>query len=399
MAESNIFDRLLNYVAELKSVHGDKCSIMICGDLNARVSDMKDYVSEDVAHHACPLPDDYITDRELNRGNSDNGTSPNGYLLIDLCKQTGLRIANGRVSCDAGVGEFTFVGARGSSMVDYVIVSQDLLPKFMSFSVDEPNIISDHCVLSFSIIFDVLNSGASNDSTDVNETKIDRKYVCDKTLQTDYIKNLSSDETINNLNNITDKFCVECNISDIDENISNFVSALDNVCNPLFERKMHPNKAKPKQSDTQYDEACDLNKVLFFEKLNNYRREKSEHNRKELVQARSKYKSSVRHFKYTCLKQRTQKLLEVKCKDAKQYWNLLKQSQHNDPPKSLSANQFKEYFQAVNNPDDHFYQADEDIIHFNERFVNNETNTLFSELDLPISLEEIKNGINQLSYT
>ena len=50
----------------------------------------------------------------------------------------------------------------------------------------------------------------------------------------------------------------------------------------------------------------------------------------------------------------------------------------------------------MNNPDDHFYQADEDIIHFNERFVNDETNTLFTELDLPISLEEIKNGINQL---
>ena len=75
--------------------------------------------------------------------------NPNGYLLIDLCKQTGLRIANGRVGRDAGVGECTFVGSRGSSMVDYVIVSQNLLPKFMSFSVDEPNIISDHCVLSF----------------------------------------------------------------------------------------------------------------------------------------------------------------------------------------------------------------------------------------------------------
>ena len=74
--------------------------------------------------------------------------------------------------------------------------------------------------------FDVLNSGANYDSTDGNETKINRKYVWDKTLHTDYIKNLFSDETINNLNNITDKFCAECSISDIDENISNFVSAL-----------------------------------------------------------------------------------------------------------------------------------------------------------------------------
>ena len=55
-----------------------------------------------------------------------------------------------------------------------------------------------------------------------------------------------------------------------------------------------------------------------------------------------------------------------------------------------------EYFQAVNNPDDHFYQADEDILQFNERYVNDEMDIMFLELDLPISLEEIQNGIKQL---
>ena len=65
MINSNIFERLMNYVAELKSIYGDDCSIIICGDLNARVSDMKDYVSEDSAHHMCPLPDDYVADMEI----------------------------------------------------------------------------------------------------------------------------------------------------------------------------------------------------------------------------------------------------------------------------------------------------------------------------------------------
>ena len=396
MINSNMFDRLLNYVAELKSKYGDECSIMICGDLNARVSDMKDYVYEDNAHHMCPLPDDYIADRELGRGNTDNGINANGYLLIDFCKQTGLRIANGRVGRDAGVGECTFVGARGSSMVDYVLVSQDLLSKFSSFSIDEPNIISHHCTLFFSLIYNVSRSGANCNATEGNSPKIKSKYVWDKTLQADYIRNLSSEDTINTLNTITNKFCQEGNISDFDKNISNFVIALDGVCKPLFERKMHSESAQSKSSGTQYDETCDLNKVLFFEKLNNYRKDKNEINRSELVQARSKYKSSVRHFKYNCLKQKTQKLLDQKYKDAKQYWRLLKQSQNNDPPKSLSANQFMEYFQAVNNPDDHFYQADEDILHFNDRFVNDERDIMFLELDLPISSEEIHNGIKQL---
>ena len=53
MVESNIIDRLLNYVAELN----DKCSIMICGDLNARMSDMKDYVLKmlPITHARSPM--------------------------------------------------------------------------------------------------------------------------------------------------------------------------------------------------------------------------------------------------------------------------------------------------------------------------------------------------------
>ena len=54
------------------------------------------------------------------------------------------------------------------------------------------------------------------------------------------------------------------------------------------------------------------------------------------------------------------------------------------------------YFQAVNNPDDRFYQADGDILQFNERYVNDEMDIMFLELDLPISLEEIQTGIKQL---
>ena len=56
-----------------------------------------------------------------------------------------------------------------------------------------------------------------------------------------------------------------------------------------------------KTMDTKYDETCELNKVLFLENLNNYRKDKSELTERNLVQARSKFKSSVRNFKYNCL--------------------------------------------------------------------------------------------------
>ena len=40
--------------------------------------------------------------------------------------------------------------------------------------------------------------------------------------------------------------------------------------------------------------------------------------------------------------------------------------------KNITSNSFSEYFKAINNPDDQFFQSDEDIIYFNERFLNTE---------------------------
>ena len=149
-------------------------------------------------------------------------------------------------------------------------------------------------------------------------------------------------------------------------------------------------------SKTQYDEGCEMNKQLFLEKLNKYRKNKTDANKIELVEARSAYKKSVRNFKYDCLKNKTQYLLQQKHKDAKQYWKLLKESQGITSPKSLTSKHFLEYFKSVNNPNDHFYQADEDILEFNERVLGNENETMFDELDQSITDAEIRRGIKEL---
>ncbi len=73
-------------------------------------------------------------------------------FLLDLCKETGLRIANGRVCDDANLGKYTFVCGRGSRMVDYVIVNPELLTHFNAFNVHDPNVLSDHCIISFSLV-------------------------------------------------------------------------------------------------------------------------------------------------------------------------------------------------------------------------------------------------------
>ena len=60
---------------------------------------------------------------------------------------------------------------------------------------------------------------------------------------------------------------------------------------------------------------------------------------------------------------------------------------------SVTAQQFADYFKAINDPEDRFFQADDDIIYYNERYVRGELDIMFQELDVKISLSEIMKGI------
>ena len=57
---------------------------------------------------------------------------------------------------------------------------------------------------------------------------------------------------------------------------------------------------------------------------------------------------------------------------------------------------FEQYFRAVNNPEDRFYNPDEDVIYFNERYERNEFSVMFEELNISFSHQEILKAIAML---
>ena len=61
--------------------------------------------------------------------------------------------------------------------------------------------------------------------------------------------------------------------------------------------------------------------------------------------------------------------------------------------KNVSVNRFAEYFKAINNPDDAFFQADEAVLYFQERLLLSEIQVKFSEPDVEITREEISKSI------
>lgn len=64
--------------------------------------------------------------------------------------------------------------------------------------------------------------------------------------------------------------------------------------------------------------------------------------------------------------------------------------------KTISSKTFAQYFKAISDPNSRFYQADDDILDFNERYMRGEFQVMFDELNVPITLDEIKRAVKQL---
>ena len=92
----------------------------------------------------------------------------------------------------------------------------------------------------------------------------------------------------------------------------------------------------------------------------------------------------------------TEKLISTKYENAKAYWRLLKLAANKNMKHSISSKQFADYFKAINDPGDSFFQIDEDILFFNERYVRGEFQIMFDELNGEILRTELLTAIKQL---
>lgn len=129
--DNEIFEQLENDIISFSS----KGKTMILGDFNARTSKLDDFVSKDGnnfiidASENCMLP--------KNRENFDNNINNHGKQLINTCKNTDMRIINGRTKGDS-LGRPTFHGKNGTSVIDYIICDQDTFQRVNNFIVKPP---------------------------------------------------------------------------------------------------------------------------------------------------------------------------------------------------------------------------------------------------------------------
>ena len=164
---------------------------------------------------------------------------------------------NGRFDNDKSVGRFTFNGHSGQSVVDYILVSNELLETVSSFTVADPNILSDHCALHCSLLT-YINESHNDDRNDHCE-KNSYKYKWNDAEADTFKRLLSSDDAINAFNSIQTSFLSPHNDNDfIDSGISKFVEILEHCASPFHKHIFQTNNETDNSVKSQpwYTDIC-----------------------------------------------------------------------------------------------------------------------------------------------
>jgi exonuclease III len=152
--------------------------IFLLGDLNARSATLSDYIEDDSDKYCSDSEKcHYLVDVNLGaRHSQDSVTNNRGQKLADLCIQCRMRIVNGRTLGDTQ-GYFTCHRPQGSSVVDYMILSEELLQRIQYFHVHKIRSFTDHCMVSMQMKCNVIKP---IHVSEVNLKPMPQKYKWDE---------------------------------------------------------------------------------------------------------------------------------------------------------------------------------------------------------------------------
>ena len=133
----------------------------------------------------------------------------NGVKLLELCRETGVRIVNGRVGSDKNVGQYTCVNFQGRSLVDYILASKPMFNLFDTFIIHDPSVYSDHCMLSLtlSLVFERFTI----ESNEVPQFK----FVWQSDKESDFVEKLTCDKTVKKLDTFERKILNCSNVNTV----------------------------------------------------------------------------------------------------------------------------------------------------------------------------------------
>ena len=185
--------RPINVLEKMETKEADYQNTLIMGDLNGRTKMGDDFVRDSLDKYSPINISTYVKDNVLKRNNMDHhAIDQQGRIILDLCKSSGLKVLNGRISGDSQ-GHFTHYPLNkpneSPSTIDYALCGTSMMREVFSFSVLPFTELSDHCCISVTIKVnrEYIVNHESEPNVKINPIKVtfifDKKRYLRKTLR------------------------------------------------------------------------------------------------------------------------------------------------------------------------------------------------------------------------
>ena len=362
-------------------------SVFLIGDFNSRVGIRDDFIIHDIFNGEIDF-DDYLPDVPLSRASSDKTCNAFGLKLIDLCKATGCRIANGRLGKDAENGMLTYVSGKGASVIDYLLVRENDFSCINDFNVHEFNEWSDHAPLSFSL------SCNFNPHFAIQGEQF--KCCWNDGAREEFRRGIIGN--LHHFNGVTGNIDIADRKS-INECINNFTDIIRQVADPLF-GKQYTNDNINSFSDQPFiknkewfDDDCIKAKRAYQNALYSFNKCKSHESRQQFCLRKKEYKNLIRRKRKEFEIKKVQEIENLRHSKPKDFWKYFRNKKKNNS-KQISLEAYHEYFSKLGN--DIFQSQNEESEEFSANHDFNDVNSVFPELNNYITVEEVIKAVKQL---
>ena len=413
----NVFDDIETDVLDLKVRYS--FPMFMSGDWNSHTKTKNDYLLSDdilaeetgcdILNNANHLGLEVSPGFTLHRYSTDDmPVNRNGNNFISFLISLGFKIVNGRLGADKYVGQPTCFKSLEPSVIDYLIVCDDMLKFISDFKVNMfDNCMSDvHAPIEFMIEMtnqcnDLSDSSSEMFNLDVNEDipqnyleNCNSKFVWSKTETNEFknkIENIDLTQLEGQLNCVKNKPCQE-NVDNLCDDLNDILINVAKESGAFVERKQRtikPNlRLKSKMRKPWEDSELSTKRIEYY-KIKNKLKRKGE---KSMCNVKAKeFKRYVKQKELSYFKDLNQKIRHLRSNNSKGYWNLLNNSVKGKTERaSFCMKTFMEHFKKLNETCCENVHFDENVVSDNS--VNEKLNVLFSVDDIVKAVNKLKNG-------
>jgi exonuclease III len=386
LPETDFFE----YIEQQVRRYSDLGFVSVIGDLNARCGEHPDVLlgSEEYEPYIDVVDNDnssYISFELPKRYTMDKSVNNSGRKLLDLCICSNVKIVNGRLGEDAGIGNYTNMSANGNSLIDYVICSQDLFPFISNFRVHDSQTCSTHVPIEVCIKTKYTYLNDFNLCT----TKVD-KLVWNSEKVPEFKDKIQTE--LEKFEKLIDE--IESKFVNVDEGVDMLSTLLYEKAFDTFGKTTTNNKKIPNRKFTSlwYNHECENARKEFSSATRTYKNNRSPNNRKILLASRKKYRSVKRKSEANFKRQEKNKLHNFAKNQPQKFWKEIKKLKKNKTDiGDITIEEFYDHFKDLYSNNDVFLNNQVD-----EELSNNLNQNIVEELDKDFTLEDVLTAISSL---